>query len=147
MKKLIAAGAAGAAAALAGVVAARTLAFKPRAEERPAPDAAGVDEKKVVDDLAAMIRCRTVSNLDHSLEDEAEFEKFRALLRERFPLLHERCAPERIGRCGLLFTWKGKSGETPSVLMAHYDVVPADEANWSRPPFDGVIEDLSLIHI
>ena len=48
MKKLIAAGAAGAAAALAGMVAARTLAFKPRAEERPAPDAAGVDEKKVV---------------------------------------------------------------------------------------------------
>ena len=141
MKKLIAAGAAGAAAALAGVVAARTLAFKPRAEERPAPDAAGVDEKKVVDDLAAMIRCRTVSNLDHSLEDEAEFEKFRALLRERFPLLHERCAPERIGRCGLLFTWKGRTSETPSVLMAHYDVVPADEANWSRPPFDGVIED------
>ena len=87
MKKLIAAGAAGAAAALAGVVAARTLAFKPRAEERPAPDAAGVDEKKVVDDLAAMIRCRTVSNLDHSLEDEAEFEKFRALLRDRFTIL------------------------------------------------------------
>ena len=141
MKKLIAAGAAGAAAALAGVVTARTLAFKPKREARPAPDAAGVDGKKVAEDLAAMIRCRTVSNLDHSLEDEAEFEKFRALLRERFPLLHERCAPERIGRCGLLFTWKGKSSETPSVLMAHYDVVPADEANWSRPPFDGVIED------
>ena len=74
MKKFIAAGAAGAAAALAGVVAARTLAFKPRAEERPAPDSAEVDGQKVVDDLAAMIRCRTVSNLDHSLEDEAELE-------------------------------------------------------------------------
>ena len=69
MKKLIAAGAAGAAAALAGVVTARTLAFKPKREARPAPDAAGVDGKKVAEDLAAMIRCRTVSNLDHSLED------------------------------------------------------------------------------
>lgn len=141
MKNLIAAGAAGAAAALAGVVTARTLAFKPKREARPAPDAAGVDGKKVAEDLAAMIRCRTVSNLDHSLEDEAEFEKFRALLRERFPLLHERCAPERVGRNGLLFTWKGRTSEAPSVLMAHYDVVPADEANWSRPPFEGLIED------
>lgn len=141
MKKLIAAGAAGAAAALAGVVTARTLAFKPKREARPAPDAAGADGKKVAEDLAAMIRCRTVSNLDHSLEDEAEFEKFRALLRERFPLLHERCAPERVGRNGLLFTWKGRTSEAPSVLMAHYDVVPADEANWSRPPFEGLIED------
>ena len=141
MKKLIAAGAAGAAAALAGVVTARTLAFKPKREARPAPDAAGGDGKKVAEDLAAMIRCRTVSNLDHSLEDEAEFEKFRALLRERFPLLHERCAPERVGRNGLLFTWKGRTSEAPSVLMAHYDVVPADEANWSRPPFEGLIED------
>ena len=141
MKKLIAAGAAGAAAALAGVVTARTLAFKPKREARPAPDAAGVDGKKVAEDLAAMIRCRTGSNLDHSLEDEAEFEKFRALLRERFPLLHERCAPERVGRNGLLFTWKGRTSEAPSVLMAHYDVVPADEANWSRPPFEGLIED------
>lgn len=141
MKKLIAAGAAGAAAALAGVVTARTLAFKPKREARPAPDTAGVDGKKVAEDLAAMIRCRTVSNLDHSLEDEAEFEKFRALLRERFPLLHERCAPERVGRNGLLFTWKGRTSEAPSVLMAHYDVVPADEANWSRPPFEGLIED------
>ena len=141
MKKLIAAGAAGAAAALAGVVTARTLAFKPKREARPAPDTAGVDGKKVAEDLAAMIRCRTVSNLDHSLEDEAEFETFRALLRERFPLLHERCAPERVGRNGLLFTWKGRTSEAPSVLMAHYDVVPADEANWSRPPFEGLIED------
>lgn len=141
MKKFIAAGAAGAFAALAGTLTLRALAFRPEQEERPLPDRAEIDPQKVADDLAAMVRCRTVSNLDHSLEDEAEFEKFRALLRERFPLLHERCAPERIGRNGLLFTWKGRSSTEPSVLMAHYDVVPADEANWSKPPFDGVIED------
>lgn len=141
MKKLVAAGAAGAFAALAGVVTIRGLAFRPKKETRPAPDSVSVDEAKVIADLADMIRCRTVSNLDHSLEDEAEFEKFRALLRERFPLMHERCAPEKIGRCGLLFKWAGRTSEAPGVLMAHYDVVPADEANWSKPPFGGVIED------
>ena len=141
MKKFIAAGAAGAFAALAGTLTLRALAFRPEQEERPLPDRAEIDPQKVADDLAAMVRCRTVSNLDHSLEDEAEFAKFRALLRERFPLLHERCAPERVGRNGLLFTWKGRTSEAPSVLMAHYDVVPADEANWSRPPFEGLIED------
>ena len=141
MKKYIAAGAAGALAALAGTAAVRALAFRPKKEARPAPDSVSVNEAKVIADLADMIRCRTVSNLDHSLEDEAEFEKFRALLRERFPLMHERCAPEKIGRCGLLFKWAGRTSEAPGVLMAHYDVVPADEANWSKPPFGGVIED------
>ena len=74
MKKLAAAGAAGAFAALAGVVTRRGLAFRPKKETRPAPDSVSVDEAKVIADLADMIRCRTVSNLDHSLEDVGEFE-------------------------------------------------------------------------
>ena len=29
----------------------------------------------------------------------------------------------------------------PAVLMAHYDVVPVNEADWEEPPFSGVIKD------
>ena len=88
MKKTLALGSAAALGALGAVLAARTLRFKPREEAAPAPDAVRVDGQKAIDDLADMIRCKTVSNLDHSLEDAAEFDKFRALLAERFPAVH-----------------------------------------------------------
>lgn len=141
MKKAIAAASAAAVGALAGVLAVRTLKFKPQESVPVQPDAVHIDGQKAIDDLADMIRCRTVSYQDHSQEDEAEFEKFRALLRERFPAVHENCPPERVGRCGLLYRWKGREEGPATVLMAHYDVVPADEAGWTRPPFGGVIED------
>ena len=58
MKKPVAAAAAGAAAALAGTVAVRTMRFKPGPEpDAPTtPDIVRIDGQKAVDDLAAMIR-------------------------------------------------------------------------------------------
>lgn len=141
MKKAIAAVSAAAIGAIGGVLAVRTLRFKPKAQSAPAPDAVHVDGQKAIDDLAEMLRCKTVSNPDNSLEDAAEFDRFRALLRERFPAVHEKCSLEHVGRCGLLYHWKGENDGAPTVLMAHYDVVPADEATWTKPPFGGVIGD------
>lgn len=126
---------------LAAVLVIRASAFRPADTEKPSAEPAEIDSRKAIDDLAAMIRCKTVSNVDNSLEDAAEFDKFRALLRERFPAVHETCPLERVGRCGLLYKWSGASPASPSVFMAHYDVVPADGSAWSRPPFDGVVED------
>lgn len=127
--------------ALLAVLLLRAAAFRPQAEEPPAPDDVPVDGTRAAESLAEMVRCKTVSNLDHALEDEAEFEKFRALLRTRYPNLHARCELRRVGRCGLLYRWAGKLPDAPSVFMAHYDVVPADESAWSHPPFAGVVED------
>ena len=42
---------------------------------------------------------------------------------------------------GLLFRWEGKNPGDPAVLMAHYDVVPVEEENWTKPAFDALIED------
>lgn len=132
---------AAAATALLGVLIARTAAFKPAQVEKPEPDHVDADGDRAVENLAAMVRCRTVSRHDHSAEDAAEFQKFRDLLRERYPAVHEACTLDHIGRNGLLYKWPGKSPESPSVFMAHYDVVPADPATWSKPPFDGLLED------
>lgn len=58
---------------------------RPEPDAPTTPDRVRIDGQKAVDDLAAMIRCRTVSNRNHSAENEGEFERFRGLLRERVP--------------------------------------------------------------
>ncbi len=119
----------------------RAAGFKPKSAVREAPDDVEVDGDRAVESLADMVRCRTVSNQEHQLEDAAEFEKFRAYLVSRYPNIHRVCSLERVGRCGLLYRWPGKTPGQPSVFMAHYDVVPAAADQWTRPPFDGLVEN------
>jgi len=100
-----------------------------------------VNEDKVAADFSAILQCKTVSNREESLTDWTEFDKFYETLKEHYPLVHANCPLEKIGPAGLLFHWKGKENGGPVVLMSHFDVVPADEEYWEKPPFDGIIED------
>lgn len=122
-------------------VLARTAAFRPEQEETVSTDAVDTDDGKIVRDMQDMIRCRTVSNRDEALVDREEFAKFEKLLEERFPQIHRQCEKKKIGKTGLLFKLKGLSDEKPSVCMAHYDVVPADQSEWSIGAFDGTLKD------
>lgn len=119
----------------------RTLQFKP--EPQPSADAAEevFDGDKAVRDLQALIRCKTVSYRDKSLEDNGEFAKLEALLPQLFPHVYQTCTFHRPGDRSLLFHWKGTSAQNPGVLMAHYDVVPVNEDMWDKPAFEGIIED------
>lgn len=119
----------------------RALLFRPYPQAEVLPLVVEVDRDRAVENLASMVRCRTVSNDDHTLEDEAEFDKFRDLLRASYPLVHQHCEFRRVGRTALLYRWPGKSREKPTVFMAHYDVVPAAEEDWEQPPFVGLIID------
>ena len=123
------------------VILVRASRFKPEPAAPGAEDTVPLDRDKIVADMADMIRCKTVSNRDAALVDWAEYDKFQALLRERFPLIHQKCHLEKIGATGLLYHLPGKSAEKPSVCMAHYDVVPVEEEGWDKPAFDGIVED------
>ena len=123
------------------VLVVRTLQFKPHEQEAVKIEEVAVNEEKIVNDMVAMIQCKTVSHMDESLTDWKEFEKFQALLAERFPLVHEKATLEKIGKTGLLYCIKGKSSEKPSVCMSHYDVVPIEEEGWVKPAFEGIVED------
>lgn len=123
------------------VVLVRAVRFSPEDMESVVPEKIELDRDKIVADMVDMIRIKTVSNRDEALVDRREFAKFESLLKERFPNIHEKCQFEKIGKTGLLYYLPGKSSEKPSVCMAHYDVVPIEEEGWSKPAFEGIIED------
>lgn len=123
------------------IVLIRAVMFQPEEMEPVVPDQIAVDKEKIVQDMVDMIRCKTVSNRDESLVDRTEFTKFVALLKERFPRVHQAAEFHAIGKTGLLFKIAGKSSAKPSVCMAHYDVVPVEEEGWTKPAFEGLIEN------
>lgn len=132
-------------AALAGVLVTRALRFRAPAEAAVPPVAPAVDAQAAALALSALVRLKTVSHADAAEDDPDEFAKLEALLPTLFPRVHQACAFEKIGPRGLLYRWRGQSDESPLVLTAHYDVVPADPAGWARDPFCGEIAE-GIIH-
>ena len=126
---------------LLAVIVARTLMFTPpKAEEKRFEDIEQ-DREASIHNLSELVKCRTVSNENPALEDDAEFEKLVGMLPALYPNVWKTCSLQRFEGRGLLFHWKGKTEGNPAVLMAHYDVVPVEEDKWRKPAFDAIVED------
>ena len=126
---------------LIAVVLIRTILFVPKQKLEAGATPVIVNSEKATADLAEMIRCRTVSSMDKSLEDESEFKKFEELLPNLFPNVYSKCKYEKVGDRAILIKWQGKHSDAPSVFMAHYDVVSVEEADWEKGAFDGILEN------
>ncbi len=126
---------------LAMIVLVRTLTFRPKKKEIAEITPITVNENRVTDELAAMIRCRTVSDTDPAREDATEFEKFEKLLPALYPKVFATCERITINERAILLRWRGKSESEPTVLMSHYDVVSVEESGWTHAPFDGIVEN------
>lgn len=128
-------------AAFIAVVAVRTVRFRPKPQPEVTKEEIAFDRGAAVDSLAQLVRCKTVSYNDHSLEDEGEFQKLISLLPTLYPNVFATCTFRQLPDRALLFRWPGKQAGDPAVMMAHYDVVPVNEEKWDKPPFAGIIED------
>ena len=122
----------------------RTILFKPNNSIYENNENIEFDEDKAIDNLAKLVRCKTVSYFDHSLEDDAEFEKLVSLLPSLYPKVYENLSLLRLDGRALLFHWIGQEKGDPAVFMAHYDVVPVDEKGWDMPPFEAIIKDNAM---
>ena len=85
---------------LLAVVLIRALRFKPKANVTPTEGEETVDRDRVVSNLQTLVRFKTVSYRDHSLEDDAEFENMIAKLPE---LYRRRCGIDSVERCACDF--------------------------------------------
>lgn len=94
-----------------------------------------MDEGRALERFRELLRVPTVSRLAGEGQDPAPFAEFPRALERLYPKVF--AALEAIDTPGpsLLYRWKGKSRTDPVLLMAHWDVVPADEPGWKHPPF------------
>ncbi len=123
------------------VILIRAAAFRPKTPVAAEVTPCDFDRKAAVAALRELVRCRTVSRYEEAEEDDAEFERLVALLPTLYPSIMAAATLTRFPGRALLFRWEGKDRTHATVLMSHYDVVPAAEEHWQRPPFEGVIEN------
>jgi carboxypeptidase PM20D1 len=101
-----------------------------------------VDNQQVADHLAASVRCQTTPLDDKGTPDPQAFEQLHQMLKETYPLVHQKLKREVVNGYSLLYTWMGtRTDLEPVMLMAHQDVVSADPSDWTYPPFEGKIVD------
>ena len=124
---------------LAGVVALRTYWFSGKQPAPPPAEPLAIDSAGAVERLALAIRLPTVSEEDPARRDPAALRALHRLLDQAFRRVHASLKREEVNG-SLLYTWRGADSTLPSLLlMGHMDVVPADSATWSYPPFSGAI--------
>ena len=99
-----------------------------------------VDQENASKKFGKVLKCKTISHYKNVGTDYKPFEECVNVLKESYKNVFEKCTFEQESDYGLYFKLKGKSSDNPSVLMAHYDVVPA-EGKWDFDPFSGEIVD------
>ena len=134
---------------LAGIVAVRTMSYKPKAAtdltqvKLAAP--VRIDNARAAQHLSEAIRFQTISHQDKAEDQVAEWEKLHAWLQTTYPAAHAAMTREVVAGRTLVYTWAGSDPKlAPIVLMAHQDVVPVTpgtEDDWKHPPFEGVIAE------
>lgn len=129
--------------ALAIVIVVRTMSVEP---PKPTGNAQKVkfqpDAAVAADHLASAIKYRTISH-DNVKPDAAEFLGFQAFLERSYPAVHSALSRTIINQYSMLYHWQGSEPQlNPLLLLAHYDVVPANNSDqWQHPPFAGEIKE------
>lgn len=87
-------------------------------------------EDAALERFRELLRIRTVAG-----PDLAEHESFVTAVERLYPAIHAELQRELVDGHTILYRWPGRTAGSPAVLMAHYDVVPADADGWEHPPF------------
>ena len=121
-----------------------TIVIKAKSQKNTLPTTAdpydGNALEAFADHLATAVTYRTVVMDDIPGKPFMDFHNF---LERTFTHIHTQLdRVDVVESRNLVFRWKGTNPEkSPALLMAHQDVVPADEEEWTYPPFSKAIAD------
>ena len=101
--------------------------------------------EEIAERIAGAIRFETISPENPVDFDGVPFDQLSAYLEDLYPHVFGQLELERVNQYTLVFKWAGSDPKlAPALFMAHLDVVPVEGAavaEWTHPPFGGVIED------
>ncbi len=95
-------------------------------------------------EFSKMIKVKTIS-YDKEKKNLKPFLDMHEIMKEIFPNVYKVMEQTVFEGGSILFKWIGKSSEKPIVLMAHQDVVPANENSWDFEPFCGKVTDTEIL--
>ncbi len=117
----------------------RALLFKDETDYNRQVDF-NVKEDNIVFKLGELLKIDTISHEDVSLTDFSKFQQYIDKTKELYPLVFKECEFTQTKEYAIKLKLKGKSSDKPTVLMAHYDVVPVTDG-WDYNPFLGEVVD------
>ncbi len=103
-----------------------------------------IDTENAILNLSESITYKTISYEDSSKFDAVTFLSFHKFLKRTFPLAFNKLTERIYSDYSILLKWEteNESPLNPILIMAHMDVVPAEDIdNWSKNPFSGDIID------
>lgn len=98
------------------------------------------EKDDVVYKLGELIKIKTVSHENKNDIDFSCFEQYIEKTKELFPTVFSKCEWEITKEYAIKIKVNGLSSAKPTVLMAHYDVVPVTDG-WDHDPFLGEVVD------
>lgn len=130
---------------LSAIMAINTLYKRPKKEQIPIIERLVLDKDKIAQNLSGMIKIKTITSNHMGGFNKEAFLGFHSYLEITYPLVHKELKKEIVNEYGLLYKWSGTSSDKkPFLMMAHMDVVPADDRTadkWEHPAFSGEIAD------
>ena len=127
---------------LIAVLVIRTLLFKDKTVYNRETDF-NYEEDDIVNKLGKLVKIPTVSHPDPADMDMEQFDLLIKTVKEMFPVVFSKCETTVTPERAIKIKVNGLSSEKPTVLMAHYDVVPVTD-DWSVDPFLGEVIDGKL---
>ena len=94
----------------------------------------------VVYKLGQLLKIKTVSYEDKNKIDFSKFQEYINKVQELYPTVFKYCEFTQTNEYAIKLKLTGESSERPTVLMAHYDVVPVTDG-WDHDPFLGEVVD------
>jgi carboxypeptidase PM20D1 len=95
----------------------------------------------IIDRLCAALAVKTDWDGGAPEAAEARLKDFQSFLENAYPCFHKNAERAVLSPYSAAYRLKGRENGKPALVLAHYDVVPAEAEKWRTPPFEPCVKD------